>query len=64
MLLFSSFAATLLTGVGIVYYTYPDMKSYPREFEDGLGRELGGKGAWRVSPVGVLGLAPFFCFPC
>lgn len=50
VLLFSSFAATLLAGVGIVYYTYPDLKAYPREFEDGLERELGGSGALRVSP--------------
>lgn len=48
-LLILTFAATLLGGVGLVNLTYPDLKSYPREFEDGLERELGGAGAWRVS---------------
>lgn len=47
--LFLTFVATLLSGVGIAYYTYPDFKSYPRDFPDGLERELGGAGAVRVS---------------
>lgn len=47
--MFLTFAATLLAGVGVAYYTYPDMKSYPRDFPDGLERELGGAGAVRVS---------------
>lgn len=32
-----------------VKLTYPDRVSYPREFEDGLERELGGRGAMRAS---------------
>ncbi|SPN96606.1 uncharacterized protein DNG_00127 [Cephalotrichum gorgonifer] len=50
--LFTCFAATLLSGIGLVYLVYPDQKSYPREFEDGLERELGGAGAWRARKVG------------
>jgi NADH dehydrogenase (ubiquinone) 1 beta subcomplex subunit 8 len=38
--------------VGVVYLTYPDRKAYPREFEDGLERELGGKGALRARKAG------------
>jgi len=34
--------------VGVVKVTYPDKPSYPREFEGGLERELGGPGAMRV----------------
>lgn len=33
----------------MVKATYPDRPSFPREFEDGLERELGGAGATRVS---------------
>ena len=58
VLLFSSFVATLLGGISIVYFTYPDMKSYPREFEDGLERELGGAGAVRVSLYQPMSLDP------
>ena len=56
-LLIGCFVATICTGVTVVYFSYPDLKSYPREFEGGLERELGGSGAWRVSPYG--GVAPF-----
>lgn len=41
-----------ITGItGIYYatsYVYPDKKSYPKEYEGGLERELGGPGAHRV----------------
>jgi len=42
-------ASVFLSVIGVVYLTYPDRQAYPREFEDGLERELGGKGALRVS---------------
>jgi NADH dehydrogenase (ubiquinone) 1 beta subcomplex subunit 8 len=48
-LMIGSFVAVFMTVVGAVYITYPDRKAYPREFEDGLERELGGSGAVRVS---------------
>jgi NADH dehydrogenase (ubiquinone) 1 beta subcomplex subunit 8 len=37
---------------GVLYavkISYPDKRSYPREFEGGLEKELGGAGAIRVS---------------
>jgi NADH dehydrogenase (ubiquinone) 1 beta subcomplex subunit 8 len=43
------FVAAFLTVCYGVKLTYADRKSYPREFEDGLERELGGAGAMRVS---------------
>ena len=42
------FVVTVFGVSGAVYYTYPDLVSYPREFEGGLQRELGGPGATRV----------------
>lgn len=43
------FVATFLGLCYTVRAFYPDKKSYPREFEGGLERELGGAGAVRVS---------------
>ena len=43
---FGGVVATLLFTVGM---TYPDKPSAPREFENGLSRELGGDRAVRVS---------------
>ena len=43
------FVATTLGLIGIVGKVYPDKKAYPREFENGIERELGGPGAVRVS---------------
>lgn len=46
------FGAFVLTFLGVCYMvklSYPDRPSYPREFEGGLEKELGGKGAIRVS---------------
>lgn len=43
------FVAVFLTVVYGVKLTYPDRVSYPREFEGGLERELGGAGAVRAS---------------
>ncbi|ORY66183.1 uncharacterized protein BCR38DRAFT_340298 [Pseudomassariella vexata] len=47
--------AFMLTFFGVCYLvaiTYPDKQSYPREFEGGLERELGGKGATRARAPG------------
>lgn len=52
-MMFATAAAVLLTGVGVVSLTYPDLKSYPREFEGGLERELGGSGALRVRQLDI-----------
>lgn len=43
------FLAALATVLYAVKLTYPDIPAYPREFEAGLDRELGGAGAIRVS---------------
>lgn len=42
------FIATFLSVVYAVKLTYPDRPMYPREFEGGLDRELGGRGATLV----------------
>lgn len=47
-----AFIATFLGVCYAVKLTYPDRPSYPREFEAGLERELGGSGATRVSHRG------------
>jgi hypothetical protein len=44
-----TFIAVFMSVTGIVYLNYPDRPAYPREFEGGLERELGGPGATRVS---------------
>lgn len=56
-----TFIAAFSTVVGAVYYTYPDTVSYPREFENGLEKELGGAGAVRVSPIAM---SIFTKIPC
>lgn len=43
------FIAAFLALCYSVRAVYPDRKSYPREFPDGLEKELGGAGAVRVS---------------
>lgn len=51
LIMVGSFITVFLGVTGIVYLNYPDMPSYPREFEGGLERELGGPGAVRVSSL-------------
>lgn len=51
------FVVAVLGLCGVVAMFYPDTPAVPREFEDGLERELGGPGALRVSfplPLGIL----------
>lgn len=48
LIMIGTFIATVLGVSGLVYLNYPDRPSYPREFEGGLERELGGPGAVRV----------------
>lgn len=48
-----AFIATFLGVCYLVKATYPDRPSFPREFEGGLERELGGSGAVRVSPEAI-----------
>jgi NADH dehydrogenase (ubiquinone) 1 beta subcomplex subunit 8 len=43
------FVGVVLGLCGVVSMFYPDTPTVPREFEDGLERELGGPGALRVS---------------
>lgn len=45
--------ATFLGLCWVISGVYPDQVSYPREFEGGLERELGGPGALRVSPIPI-----------
>lgn len=47
----ATFIATFLSLCYAIKLTYPDRPSYPREFEGGLLRELGGAGAVKVSPT-------------
>ena len=49
LIMIGTFIATFMGVTGFVYLNYPDRPSYPREFEGGLERELGGPGAVRVS---------------
>lgn len=49
LVMIGSFIAVFLGVSGLVYLKYPDQPTYPREFEAGLERELGGPGAVRVS---------------
>jgi len=48
LIMIGTFVATVLGVSGLVYLNYPDKVAYPREFEGGLQRELGGPGAVRV----------------
>ncbi|KAL2017190.1 hypothetical protein VTK56DRAFT_2510 [Thermocarpiscus australiensis] len=47
-----AFIAVFLSVLYAVKLTYPDRVSYPREFEGGLERELGGAGAVRARMEG------------
>lgn len=53
IIMFGTFVVAFLGVSGIVYLTYPDRKTSPREFEGGLERELGGPGAKRVCSIWV-----------
>lgn len=44
-----AFVAVFCSVLYVVKLSYPDRRSYPREFEGGLEKELGGAGAIRVS---------------
>ncbi|KAK3321921.1 NADH:ubiquinone oxidoreductase 20.1kD subunit [Apodospora peruviana] len=46
------FVATVLGLCFVIKQTYPDQVSYPREFEGGLVKELGGAGALRARKAG------------
>jgi len=48
LIMVGTFIAVFLGVSSVVYMNYPDKPSYPREFEGGLERELGGPGAVRV----------------
>ncbi|KAH6958085.1 hypothetical protein BKA59DRAFT_236240 [Fusarium tricinctum] len=47
-----TFIAVFMSVTGIVYLNYPDRPAYPRSFEGGLERELGGPGATRARMEG------------
>lgn len=48
LVMIGTFVLTFVGVLGAVFLSYPDRPSYPREFEGGLERELGGPGATRV----------------
>ncbi|KAL5596636.1 hypothetical protein BROUX41_006666 [Berkeleyomyces rouxiae] len=50
--MFAAVTAVFLAVISGVSTIYPDRKSYPREFEGGLERELGGPGAKRARMAG------------
>ncbi|KAG5976922.1 hypothetical protein E4U55_007156 [Claviceps digitariae] len=52
LVMIGTFVAVFLGVIGLVYLTYPDQPTYPREFEGGLERELGGPGAVRARMEG------------
>ncbi|KAK7425793.1 hypothetical protein QQZ08_007771 [Neonectria magnoliae] len=52
LMMVGSFLTVFFSVTGLVYLTYPDMVAYPREFESGLERELGGPGATRARMEG------------
>ncbi|KAH0491132.1 hypothetical protein TgHK011_002574 [Trichoderma gracile] len=52
LIMVGSFIAVFLGVSGVVYLNYPDRVAYPREFENGLERELGGPGAVRARMAG------------
>jgi len=56
-LLWGGFIATVLGFSYAVSLTYPDRPSAPKEYEDGLEAELGGKGAVRTWKVGEVSTA-------
>jgi NADH dehydrogenase (ubiquinone) 1 beta subcomplex subunit 8 len=47
-----SFLAAMAGVIGTCYALYPDMPAYPREFENGLVKQLGGSGATRARQPG------------
>lgn len=49
LLQIATFVAAFFSLLYVVKLTYPDRPSFPREFEGGLSRELGGPDAIRVS---------------
>lgn len=51
LLMIASFIAAFAGVSGLVYLNYPDKPAFPREFEGGLERELGGPSAVRVRLV-------------
>ncbi|GJN66151.1 hypothetical protein PLIIFM63780_003620 [Purpureocillium lilacinum] len=52
LIMVGTFIAVFLGVSSVVYMNYPDKPSYPREFEGGLERELGGPGAVRARMAG------------
>ncbi|UKZ53970.1 hypothetical protein TrVGV298_007774 [Trichoderma virens] len=52
LIMVGTFIAVFLGVSGVVYLNYPDRVAYPREFENGLERELGGPGAVRARMAG------------
>ncbi|KYK56096.1 hypothetical protein DCS_08062 [Drechmeria coniospora] len=52
LVMIGTFIAVFLGVSGVVYMKYPDKPSFPREFEGGLERELGGPGAVRARMEG------------
>lgn len=53
--LLGTFVASVFTLMGVVSFYYPDKKSAPRTFPDGLEVELGGKRALLVSTLVIGG---------
>jgi NADH dehydrogenase (ubiquinone) 1 beta subcomplex subunit 8 len=49
LIMVAAFLGSLGAVLGAVYAVYPDIPATPREFEDGLVRQLGGPGAMIVS---------------
>ncbi|KAJ9139147.1 hypothetical protein NKR23_g8108 [Pleurostoma richardsiae] len=52
LLQIGAFIATVFSVLAVIKLTYPDKPSYPREFEGGLEKELGGSGAVRARAPG------------
>ncbi|KAM0487074.1 hypothetical protein ACHAPX_000342 [Trichoderma viride] len=52
LIMVGTFVAVFLSVSGVVYLNYPDRIAFPREFENGLERELGGTGAVRARMTG------------
>ncbi|KAH7134077.1 hypothetical protein EDB81DRAFT_803125 [Dactylonectria macrodidyma] len=52
LVMVGTFLAVFFSVLGVVSFNYPDMVAYPREFENGLQRELGGPGAVRARMEG------------
>ncbi|RSL93020.1 hypothetical protein BHE90_001541 [Fusarium euwallaceae] len=52
LIMVGTFITVFMSVTGLVYLNYPDSPAYPREFEGGLERELGGPGATRARMEG------------